>query len=66
MHGHRHTEWIGSCDGLTIVSAPSPVMGATDADETHFFIHTVTTGTDGRVALLSPDRVVLQGGREAD
>ena len=24
MHGHRHIDWIGSCGGLLIVSAPSP------------------------------------------
>jgi hypothetical protein len=66
MHGHRHTEWIGRCGGLTIVSAPSPVMGATDADERHFFIHTVTTASDGRVALISPDKVTLPGGRDPD
>ena len=29
MHGHRHVDWIGACGGLKIVSAPSPVMGAT-------------------------------------
>jgi hypothetical protein len=30
MHGHRHIDWIGECAGLPIVSAPSPVMEATD------------------------------------
>src|SRR6266481_3440261 len=30
MHGHRHIDWIGKCGGLSIVSAPSPVMEATD------------------------------------
>ena len=30
MHGHRHVDWVGECAGLTIVSAPSPVMNATD------------------------------------
>jgi hypothetical protein len=30
MHGHRHVDWGGECAGLAIVSAPSPVMEATD------------------------------------
>ena len=30
MHGHRHIDWIGACGPLKIISAPSPVMGATD------------------------------------
>ena len=40
MHGHRHIDWIGTCGKLKIVSAPSPVMGATDAATTYFHIHT--------------------------
>jgi hypothetical protein len=35
MHGHRHIDWIGECMGLLIVSAPSPVMEATDAMRPH-------------------------------
>ena len=38
MHGHRHTDWIGECAGLRIVSAPSPVMEATDTEQTCFRI----------------------------
>ena len=30
MHGHRHIDWIGECGGLVIVSAPSPIMEATN------------------------------------
>ncbi|WP_216074987.1 hypothetical protein, partial [Acinetobacter baumannii] len=40
MHGHRHVDWIGECAGLPIVSAPSPVMEASDACETCFYVHT--------------------------
>jgi hypothetical protein len=40
MHGHRHIDWIGKCAGLSIVSAPSPVMEATDGISTYFYIHT--------------------------
>ena len=41
MHGHRHTDWIGECGGLTIVSAPSPVMGKTNDRDTYFYVHTL-------------------------
>ena len=54
MHGHRHIDWIGRCAGLAIVSAPSPVMEATDDADTYFYIHTLAT-QDGRpLGLLVP------------
>ena len=43
MHGHRHIDWIGEYGGLSIVSAPSPVMEVTDECETYFYIHTLAT-----------------------
>jgi Calcineurin-like phosphoesterase len=61
MHGHRHIDWIGTCGRLRIVSAPSPVMGATDQAPTYFLIHTLTTGPDGQVCLLPPERVDIAG-----
>jgi Calcineurin-like phosphoesterase len=61
MHGHRHIDWIGEYAGLAIVSAPSPVMEATDAFSTHFYIHTLTAGGDGRLRLLRPQRIVVPG-----
>jgi hypothetical protein len=33
MHGHRHIDWIGKCAELSIVSAPSPVMEATNGGD---------------------------------
>jgi hypothetical protein len=51
MHGHRHIDWIGACGKLKIVSAPSPVMGATDPAPTYFHIHTLTAGPGGRACL---------------
>ena len=41
MHGHRHIDWIGECGGLVIVSAPSPIMEATNDLDTYFYIHTL-------------------------
>jgi hypothetical protein len=57
MHGHRHIDWIGACGKLKIISAPSPVMGAKNNTSTHFYIHTLAPGPDGRLCLLQPERV---------
>jgi len=64
MHGHRHIDWIGACGPLKIVSAPSPVMNATDDATTHFYIHTLAAGQDGRLLLLLPERVEIAGEKD--
>ena len=61
MHGHRHIDWIGACGSLKIISAPSPVMNATDDAATYFYIHTLAAGPDGRLGLLPPQRVEIAG-----
>ena len=61
MHGHRHIDWIGECSGLRIVSAPSPVMDATDATATHFYIQRLAVGRHGGLRLLEPQRVTIAG-----
>jgi 3',5'-cyclic AMP phosphodiesterase CpdA len=61
MHGHRHIDWIGTCGRLRIISAPSPVMGGTNDVSRHFHIHTLVADTDGRLCLLSPERVEIAG-----
>jgi hypothetical protein len=61
MHGHRHVDWIGACGALKIVSAPSPVMGRTDAAPTHFYIHTLAAGANGALELLAPECVEIAG-----
>jgi hypothetical protein len=61
MHGHRHVDWIGACGDLTVVSAPSPVMDVTDDKDRHFYIHHLGIGTDGRLSLFAPERIVLKG-----
>jgi Calcineurin-like phosphoesterase len=61
MHGHRHIDWIGECGGIPIVSAPSPVMEATDDEATCFYIHTLAVGPDRRLRLLRPQRVTIEG-----
>jgi predicted MPP superfamily phosphohydrolase len=60
-HGHRHIDWIGACGAMRIISAPSPVMGATDDAPTHFLIHTLAAGSDGRLCLLPPERLQIAG-----
>jgi Calcineurin-like phosphoesterase len=61
MHGHRHIDWIGHCAGLPIISAPSPVMEATDDMDTAFYIHTLAVDEGGRLSLLTPERIVVPG-----
>ena len=61
LHGHRHTDWIGKCAALSIVSAPSPVMEATDDENTYFYIHTLAAQHDGPFGLLTPERIVVDG-----
>lgn len=66
MHGHRHIDWIGRCGPLKIVSAPSPVMEATDDQPTSFYIHTLAAAPDGGLALLTPERVDIEPESAAD
>jgi hypothetical protein len=66
MHGHRHVDWIGACGRLQIVSAPSPVMGATDCHDTYFYVHTIAVGADDRLRLLQPEKIDVHGRRAAD
>lgn len=61
MHGHRHIDWIGACGPLRIISAPSPVMDATDEQTTHFLIHSLAVAPDGRLSLLEPTRIDIEG-----
>jgi len=61
MHGHRHIDWLGECGGIPILSAPSPVMEATDDVATCFYIHTLAVGPDRRLRLLRPQRITVEG-----
>jgi hypothetical protein len=61
MHGHRHIDWIGECAGVRIVSAPSPVMEATNEQPTAFYVHTLAIDTEGRLRLRQPERIVVDG-----
>jgi 3',5'-cyclic AMP phosphodiesterase CpdA len=61
MHGHRHIDWLGQCAGLVIVSAPSPVMNATDDAATYFYVHALAIDANRQLLLLQPQRVVVAG-----
>jgi hypothetical protein len=61
MHGHRHIDWIGTCGSLRIISAPSPVMEATDDIPTSFLVHRLVAGPAGRLGLLAPERIEIAG-----
>jgi len=63
MHGHRHIDWIGECGSLRIISAPSPVMEATDEIATSLLVHRLATGPEGRLCLLTPHRIEIPGSR---
>jgi hypothetical protein len=66
MHGHRHIDWIGECAELLIVSAPSPVMEATDDHGSYFYIQSLAAGSDGHLRMLTPERIIVnnQSGAE--
>lgn len=57
MHGHRHIDWIGSTGALKVVSAPSPVMSATDRP--YFYIHKLSVGPGGSLDLMPPECVEI-------
>ena len=61
MHGHRHIDWMGDCAGLVIVSAPSPVMEVTNDLATYFYLQMLAKDADGRLRLLRPERINLDG-----
>jgi len=63
MHGHRHIDWIGECGSLRIVSAPSPVMNATDDRTTYFYIHILARGPNRQLDLQTPQRIDIPGAK---
>jgi hypothetical protein len=50
LHGHRHRDWIGTCSGVVLCSAPSLTLGG------NFFIHELETGP-GSLRLRATRRV---------
>ncbi|MBQ0822160.1 metallophosphoesterase [Microvirga sp. HBU67558] len=65
FHGHRHTEWIGECGGVRIVSASSQVMHAAQSEGASFLVHTLAMVDDG-LQLARPERVEVTFSDEDD
>ena len=61
MHGHRHIDWIGECGGVRIISAPSPVMEATDDKPTCFHVHTLAPVPEGGSVCWRPSAWISRG-----
>ena len=59
FHGHRHTDWIGQCGGVRIVSAPSPVMGPAEDGSVSFLVHTLAVD-GGDLLLAAPERIEVR------
>ena len=60
LHGHRHTDWIGTCGNVVLCSAPSVSLGSSHGEEKYrgsFHIHDVTFGADGGIRLATTQRV---------
>jgi hypothetical protein len=60
LHGHRHVDWIGRCGDLRIISAPSPVMEATDNMPTAFYIHHFEAASGGGLSLCAPEKIEIR------
>jgi 3',5'-cyclic AMP phosphodiesterase CpdA len=59
LHGHRHTDWIGTCGNVVLCSAASAALGS-QSDPTHkgsFRLHDFSLGGDGRIQLIRSERV---------
>ncbi|HMF91610.1 MAG TPA: metallophosphoesterase [Candidatus Angelobacter sp.] len=58
LHGHRHTDWIGTCGPVVLCSAPSVALGS-DKEKEHgwFHVHEVALGADGGIRLIATERV---------
>lgn len=59
FHGHRHTEWVGQCAGVRIVSACSPVMNPAQNGSVSFLVHTLAV-SGGELKLAAPERVEVK------
>jgi len=58
LHGHRHRDWIGTCQGVVLCSAPSVTMGSQwEKTRGSFHIHEFATGPGGGIRLTATERV---------
>ena len=60
LHGHRHTDWIGTCGNVVLCSAPSVSLGSSHGEEKYrgsFHVHKIASGADGGIRLITTERV---------
>ena len=59
FHGHRHRDWIGTCGGVVLCSAPSVALGSHGGDmyRGSFRIDEVAIGAGGSLHLTTTEQV---------
>jgi len=59
FHGHRHWDWIGTCGGAVLCSAPSAMLGSHEGEKYRgsFHIHQLAVGLDGDLRLTATERI---------
>ncbi len=58
LHGHRHRDWIGTCQDVVLCSAPSVTMGSQEGQyRGSFHIHEFAIGAGGGIRLTATERV---------
>jgi predicted phosphodiesterase len=62
LHGHRHRDWIGTCSGVILCSAPSTTLESYDSEryQRSFHIHELDTSSRGSVRLITTERVGVE------
>jgi hypothetical protein len=68
LHGHRHRDWIGTCGGIVLCSAPSAALGSHSGEKYQgaFFVHDFVLGPEGSIRLTRTDHVRLRAERKQD
>jgi 3',5'-cyclic AMP phosphodiesterase CpdA len=61
LHGHRHTDWIGTCGDVVLCSAPSVALksAGVEGHRGSFHVHEITLGGDGDIRLAATQRVMV-------
>lgn len=61
LHGHRHRDWLGSCGGLGLCSAPSAMLGAYNQryERGAFHVHGLAQDAHGNLVISKTDEVTV-------
>jgi len=59
LHGHRHWDWIGTCGGVVLCSAPSASLGSQAGGRRVgcFRVHDLAFDGQGRTRLMKTEKV---------